>query len=62
MNIPTTRRCVAAVITTVSGRGRTLHARRDVRGLAEHLRPGVQADAHGEARPVAGGEASTGIL
>ena len=45
------------------GLGRALHARRDVRRLAEdlaavgdHHRPGVHADAHGEARPVAGGE------
>ena len=45
------------------GRGRVLHARRDVRGLAEdlavvrdHDRPGVQTDAHGQARPVPGGE------
>ncbi len=43
------------------GRGCALHARRDVRGLAEdlaaignHHRPGVQADAHAEAQP--GGE------
>ena len=45
------------------GLGRALHARRDVRRLAEdlaavgdHHRPGVHADAHGQARPVAGGE------
>ena len=45
------------------GLGRALHARRDVRRLAEdlaavgdHHRSSVEADAHGQARPVAGGE------
>ena len=45
------------------GLGRALHARRDVRRLAEHLaavgdyhRPSVHADADGEPRPVTGGK------
>jgi hypothetical protein len=45
------------------GLGRTLHARRDVRRLTEdlaavrdHHRTGMEADAHGQARPVPRGE------
>ena len=60
--MPGTRRWVAAVIDDRVGLGGALHARRDVRRLAEHFaavgdhdRAGVHADAHRQARPVVEG-------